>query len=87
MALPNKTKESSENDYRVIDRQLFRALTSKKKDTETLCLVMKDAMARKQIFEGCHRGSAGDHAAVLHNLARYNKRRQRMGKAFGIAIL
>ena len=68
--------------YRVIDGQLFRALTSKKKDTETLGRVIKDATARKEIFEGCHRGLAGDHtgrdktlakiyAAVL--LARYNK--------------
>ena len=42
--------------YTVIDGQLFRALTSKKKDTETLGRVIKDATARKEIFEGCHRG-------------------------------
>ena len=56
--------------YRVIDGQLVRALTSKKKDTETLCRVIKDATARKQIFEGCHRGLAGDHIGCDKTLAK-----------------
>ncbi|KAL5460547.1 hypothetical protein EMCRGX_G033999 [Ephydatia muelleri] len=56
--------------YRVIDGTLFRALTSKKKDTETLCCVIKDATARKQIFEGCHRGLAGDHTGRDKTLAK-----------------
>ena len=46
-----------------MDGQLFRTMTSKKSGVETVCRVIKvkDATARKQIFEGCHRGLAGDH--------------------------
>ena len=70
MAFPNKTKESSEKERNNNDGELFQALTSRKKDTETFCRIIKDVTARKQIFEGCHRGLARDHFGCDKTLAK-----------------
>ena len=47
--------------YRVKDGQLFRVSKNKSKDEESVALVIKDMKARRQIFDGCHVGPAGNH--------------------------
>ena len=47
--------------YRARDGQLYRVCTSKNKQEERVCLVIKDVKTRRQVFEGCHVGPAGNH--------------------------
>ena len=49
--------------FRTRDGQLFRVCKNrnKLKEEEHLCLVIRDQKVRRQIFEGCHVGPAGNH--------------------------
>ena len=47
--------------FRAKDEQLFRLCKDRNKEEEHLCLVIKDLKTRRQIFEGCHVGPAGNH--------------------------
>ena len=79
MTLSNKTKKLKERNTieLLTDNYLCRVILKKMRQQENIYL--KDAIV-------CDKTLAKiDDAAVL--LARYNKRRQRMGKAFGIAFL
>ena len=47
--------------YRARDGQVYRVCTSKNKQEERVCLVIKDEKTRRQVIEGCHVGPAGNH--------------------------
>ena len=47
--------------FRSKDGQLFRVCKDRNKEEEHLCLVIRDQKVRRQIFEGCHVGPAGNH--------------------------
>ena len=44
--------------YRARDGQLYRVCTSKNKQEERVCLVIKDVKTRRQVFEGLSRGAS-----------------------------
>ena len=47
--------------FRTRDGQLFRVCKNRNKEEEHLCLVIRDQKVRRQIFEGCRVGPAGNH--------------------------
>ena len=47
--------------YRAKSGQHFRVSKNKSKDEECVTLVIKDIKTRRQIFDGCHIGPAGNH--------------------------